>query len=124
MVIPEKVRAMSDVEKLHYFFERMVGEESDLIREDLLAEINKLLKGCPLDQVAERFNVKTEFDFKSTPATMTITLPEGKGAVTFDLTVPDRDQFFDAHPEAKARPTQSFLNEDEQKEVKDLVGEK
>ena len=125
MIYSEKVRAMDDKQKLRYFIEQLVGEDTtDNSRADALAQIQNILKGCPLESITERFGIETEFDFKKSPATMTLRIPGTDKEITCDLAVPDRDQFFDAHPEANARPIKSFLDDDEKKDVQEMVDSK
>jgi len=124
MIISEKVRAMSKAEKFHHFLKVLVDAEStDNARADALEYISKLMKGCPWTDIEKEFDVKVAYNTTVTPATITIKTDDIPEGITMDLVATDRDQFANATTQTAAAP-RSMLDEEEKREINNLVNSK
>lgn len=117
MIINDKIRKMSDVEKMHYFLKKIVdnGIDSNITKE-CIKNISELAKGIPTKDFLSAFELTGQIDLESDPPKVIIDVPDTTKQLTMDIVATSKKDFKDAHPIEKL-PISSYLPEDELKEL-------
>ena len=120
MIINDKIRKMSDSEKIVYFLQKIQENGHNRSGEEMLKEITKIIAGTPLDQVIDKFGLKGKIveGTKDKPTTLSIELPNG---ATFDIEVniQDKKDFIDPQP-VEPQPIRPLLSPEEIEEIKNI----
>lgn len=119
MILSNKIRKMSDPEKMQYFLEKVVDMDPNTRQaRELLMEITALAKDTPVNQFLEKFQLEGSFDENTTPPCVKIKLPNREELFVIDINDPTRKDFKDPQPVEKPVAA-SFLTPEELKELED-----
>ena len=124
MIISDRIRAMSDGQRIRFYLAQVLSDGiTNTRRRELLDEVSKVLKGRKLtDQIPDlnldiSFPIRTHPDMPVQPPIVTFEW-DGKTYTGMELAILDRKDFLGANPEPSARPIQSFLTDAEKEELK------
>jgi hypothetical protein len=122
MILTDKIRNMSDGEKIVYFLKKVVENGHNRNSEELLQEVSKIMQGVPVDQVLEKFNLEGEFmknlDSVTKPAMLRIKLDKDS-YIDLDITDIDKKKF--VHPEPiDPIPITPMLSPEELEDIKKI----
>lgn len=116
-IINDKIRHMTPPQKMKYFLTKLVDPTlSKHQKEDITLQVSVLAKDVRLDKFLDTFELQGNLDKSTSPALLTVQLSPEQ-SITLSLNEMDRKDFKDAHPEPEKRPIQSFLTEEELKEL-------
>ena len=116
-IMNDKIRHMTPPQKMKYFLTKLVDPTlSKHQKEDITLQVSVLAKDVRLDKFLDTFELQGNLDKSTSPALLTVQLSPEQ-SITLSLNEMDRKDFKDAHPEPEKRPIQSFLTEEELKEL-------
>ena len=116
-IMNDKIRNMTSPQKMKYFLTKLADPTlSKHQKEDIALQVTVLAKDVRLDKFLDTFELKGELDQSTSPALLTVQLSPEQ-SITLSLNEMDRKDFKDAHPEPEKRPIQSFLTDEELKEL-------
>lgn len=119
MIITDKIRNMSEPEKMKYFLNKLITlDPHTRAAKEVITIISDLAKGVPIDQFLTKFELTGKIDLKTTPATISINIDGRPDPLVISVVDPSKTDLKDAKPEEK-KPIKSFLTDDE---IKSLTG--
>lgn len=124
MIINDRIRNMSDSEKMKYFLNKLIDDMPRTKKEEIMVQISKLAKGVKPEEFLKKFDLKGEYDsaeyikgqqgVNKTPS-IRIDL-DGGNSIKIEISDIERHWFVDPEP-VDAEPPRSILPQDELDEL-------
>ena len=119
MIINDRVRNMSDAEKMKHYLDRLTDDLSRVTKDEIIEQVSKLAKGVEPSEFLKTFNLKGEYkegkkDDGTSPS-IVVQLDEGK-SITIEISDTERRWFIEPQP-VEPEPPRSILPQDELDEL-------